>query len=156
VVLFSAVLLNAFGSALEVTSLTLNSPLHIPANTGQILTLYAQRPIVEKHQRYAFYHPSAEAFASMLMDLPYKIGNTIIFNLTLYFMTNLRREPGPFFFFLLITFFLTLTMSMLFRTVASVSRTLSQAMAPAAILILAIVIFTGFAIPTRYMLGWSR
>ncbi|KAG9876303.1 hypothetical protein KCU94_g22517, partial [Aureobasidium melanogenum] len=47
-------------------------------------------------------------------------------------------------------------MSMLFRTIASVSRTLSQAMAPAAILILAIVIFTGFTIPTRYMLGWSR
>ncbi|KAI4786745.1 hypothetical protein E4T44_13802, partial [Aureobasidium sp. EXF-8845] len=136
--LFFAILMNAFGSALE------------------ILTLYAQRPIVEKHSRYALYHPSAEAFASMLTDLPYKVMNAIIFNLTLYFMTNLRREPGAFFFFLLISFFLTLTMSMLFRTIASVSRTLSQAMAPAAILILAIVIFTGFTIPTRYMLGWSR
>jgi ABC-type multidrug transport system permease subunit len=92
----------------------------------------------------------------MLTDMPYKIGNSIIFNLTLYFMTGLRREPGAFFFFLLITFFTTLAMSMLFRTIASVSRTLSQALAPAAILILAIIIFTGFAIPTRYMLGWSR
>ncbi|KAG9531363.1 putative ABC multidrug transporter, partial [Aureobasidium melanogenum] len=136
--LFFAILMNAFGSALE------------------ILTLYAQRPIVEKHSRYALYHPSAEAFASMLTDMPYKLMNAIIFNLTLYFMTNLRRAPGPFFFFLLVSFFLTLTMSMLFRTIASVSRTLSQAMAPAAILILAIVIFTGFTIPTRYMLGWSR
>ncbi|KAF2401005.1 pleiotropic drug resistance protein PDR [Trichodelitschia bisporula] len=136
--LFFAILLNAFGSALE------------------ILTLYAQRPIVEKHSRYAFYHPSAEAFASMLTDMPYKIANAIFFNLVLYFMTNLRREPGAFFFFLLVSFTLTLTMSMFFRTLASVSRTLSQAMVPAAILILAIVIFTGFAIPTRYMLGWSR
>lgn len=136
--LFFSVLLNAFGSALE------------------ILTLYAQRPVVEKHARYAYYHPSAEAFASMLTDLPYKILNSITFNLTLYFMTNLRREPGPFFFFLLVSFFLTLAMSMLFRTIASVSRTLSQALTPAAILILAIVSFTGFAIPTRYMLGWSR
>jgi ATP-binding cassette subfamily G (WHITE) protein 2 (PDR) len=92
----------------------------------------------------------------MLTDLPYKIANSIMFNLVLYFMTNLRREPGPFFFFVLISFFLTLTMSMLFRFIASVSRTLAQAMAPAAIIILAIVIFTGFAIPTRYMLGWSR
>ncbi|KAJ9635209.1 Multidrug resistance protein [Coniosporium tulheliwenetii] len=137
-ILFFAVLLNAFGSALE------------------ILTLYAQRPIVEKHARYALYHPSAEAWASMLTDMPYKIGNAIFFNLTLYFMANLRREPGPFFFFLLISFFLTLTMSMLFRTIASVSRTLSQAMAPAAILILAIVIYTGFTIPRPYMLGWAR
>ncbi|KAK4549777.1 hypothetical protein LTR36_005078 [Oleoguttula mirabilis] len=137
-VLFFAVLMNAFGSALE------------------ILTLYAQRPIVEKHSRYAFYHPSAEAVASMLTDMPYKIMNAITFNLTLYFMVNLRREPGPFFFFVFISFIMTLTMSMLFRCIASLSRTLSQAMAPAAIIILAIVIFTGFAIPTRYMLGWCR
>jgi ABC-type multidrug transport system ATPase subunit len=136
--LFFAILMNAFGSALE------------------ILTLYAQRPIVEKHARYALYHPSAEAFASMLTDMPYKIFNTITFNITLYFLTNLRREPGAFFFFLLISFFLTLVMSMLFRTIASVSRTLSQALAPAAILILAIVIYTGFAIPVNYMLGWAR
>lgn len=42
----------------------------------------------------ASYHPSAEAFASMLTDMPYKIVNAIIFNLTIYFMTNLRREVG--------------------------------------------------------------
>ncbi|ETN41430.1 uncharacterized protein HMPREF1541_03366 [Cyphellophora europaea CBS 101466] len=136
--LFFAILMNAFGSALE------------------ILTLYAQRPIVEKHQRYALYHPSAEAFASMLTDMPYKICNAITFNLVIYFMTNLRRTPQAFFFFLLISFMLTLVMSMMFRTIASVSRSLSQALAPAAILILAIVIYTGFAIPTTYMLGWSR
>ena len=137
-VLFFAVLVNAFGSALE------------------ILTLYDQRPIVEKHSRYALYHPSAEAFASMLTDMPYKIMNSIIFNLTLYFMAGLRRTPGAFFFFWFTSFLVTLTMSMFFRTVAATSRTHSQAMAPAALLILAIVIFTGFVVPTPYMLGWCR
>nr|POF16536.1 zeb2-regulated abc transporter 1 [Quercus suber] len=137
-VLFFAILMNAFGSALE------------------ILTLYAQRPIVEKHSRYALYHPSAEAFASMLTDMPYKIMNAITFNLALYFMVNLRREPGAYFFFMFVSFITTLVMSMLFRTIASFSRTLAQAMAPAALIILAIVIFTGFAIPVNYMLGWCR
>ncbi|KAF2866968.1 putative multidrug resistance ABC transporter [Massariosphaeria phaeospora] len=136
--LFFAILMNAFGSALE------------------ILTLYAQRPIVEKHSRYALYHPSAEAFASMLTDMPYKILNAITFNLVLYFMTNLRREPGRFFFFVLISFTLTLTMSMFFRSIASCSRSLVQALAPAAILILGLVMYTGFAIPPNYMLGWSK
>ncbi len=136
--IFFAILLNAFGSALE------------------ILTLYAQRAIVEKHSRYALYHASAEAFASMLTDIPYKVANAVIFNLTLYFMTNLRREPGPFFFFLLTSFIATLVTSMIFRTIAACSRTLEQALAPAAILILVVVIYTGFAIPTTYMLGWSR
>jgi ABC-type multidrug transport system permease subunit/ABC-type multidrug transport system ATPase subunit len=92
----------------------------------------------------------------MLCDLPYKVSNAIIFNLTLYFMTNLRREPGPFFFFLLISFANVLVMSMIFRTIASASRTLFQALVPAAILILSLVIFTGFVLPTRYMLGWCR
>ncbi|KAF2734272.1 putative multidrug resistance ABC transporter [Polyplosphaeria fusca] len=136
--LFFAILMNAFGSALE------------------ILTLYAQRSIVEKHSRYALYHPSAEAFASMLMDMPYKILNAITFNLVLYFMTNLRREPGPYFFFVLISFTLTLVMSMFFRSIASLSRSLVQALAPAAILILGLVMYTGFTIPKRYMLGWSK
>lgn len=92
----------------------------------------------------------------MLTDLPYKICNAITFNLTLYFMTNLNRHPGNFFFFVLISFMLTLVMSMLFRTIASVSRTLSQALAPAAILILAIIIYTGFALPVPNMRGWAR
>ncbi|KAH7133701.1 ABC-2 type transporter-domain-containing protein [Dactylonectria macrodidyma] len=136
--LFVAILTNAFASALE------------------ILTQYAQRPIVEKHVRYAFYHSSAEAFASILVDMPYKILNSILYNLVLYFMTNLRREPGPFFFFLLVSFFMVLAMSGIFRTIGSISRTLSQAMVPASILILALVIFAGFAIPVDYMLGWCR
>jgi ATP-binding cassette subfamily G (WHITE) protein 2 (PDR) len=55
-----------------------------------------------KHNRYALYHPSAEALSSLIVDLPYKITNSLVVNSTLYFMTNLRREPGPFFFFLLI------------------------------------------------------
>lgn len=136
--LFFACLMNAFASALE------------------ILTLYAQRPIVEKHARYALYHPSAEAISSMICDLPYKVVNAIIFNLTLYFMTNLRREVGPFFFFLLISFSNVMVMSMIFRTIGSATRTLFQALVPAAILILSLVIFTGFVLPTRYMLGWCR
>ena len=136
--LFFAVLLNAFSSALE------------------ILTLYAQRPIVEKQARYAMYHPFAEAVASMLCDMPYKLTNAVTFNIPLYFLTNLRREPGAFFVFLLFSIITTLTMSMLFRTIAASSRTLSQALVPAAILILGLVIYTGFTIPTRNMLGWSR
>ncbi|PKS10963.1 hypothetical protein jhhlp_002722 [Lomentospora prolificans] len=136
--IFFACLMNAFSSALE------------------ILTLYAQRPIVEKHARYALYHPSAEAVASMLVDMPYKVMNCIAFNVVLYFMTNLKREPGAFFFFLLMSFWTVLAMSMIFRTIASASRTLSQAMVPAAILILGLVIFTGFVIPIDYMLGWCR
>ncbi|KAF2270328.1 ABC transporter-like protein [Lojkania enalia] len=59
--LLFAILLPAFASALE------------------ILTLYAQRPILEKQSKYAFYHSFAEAVASMMFDLPNKIGTAIGF-----------------------------------------------------------------------------
>lgn len=71
-------------------------------------------------------------------------------------MTNLRRTPGHFFVFFLFTLTVTLAMSMFFRSIASLSRTLSQALAPTAIFILALVIYTGFAIPVSYMHPWFR
>ncbi|KAM0418796.1 hypothetical protein ACHAPT_012306 [Fusarium lateritium] len=141
VLLFFIVIMNAFSSILE------------------IMTLYAKRKVVEKQVRYAFYHPSAEALSAMVMDLPYKILNAIILNCVLYFMCNLRREAGVFFFFLLVSFTLTLTMSMLFRFIGSITKTIAQALAPASIILLALVLYTGFAIPVPYMqnwLGWLR
>lgn len=92
----------------------------------------------------------------MITDLPNKIGTTIVFDLTVYFMTNLRRTPGHFFVFFLFTFVCTLTMSMFFRSIGAMSRSLSQAMAPSAIFILALIIYTGFAIPVKDMHPWFR
>lgn len=92
----------------------------------------------------------------MLCDLPYKFANAVSFNLPLYFMANLKREPGAFFIFWLFSIMTTLTMSMVFRTFGAASRSLAQALVPAALLILGLVIYTGFIIPTKDMLGWSR
>lgn len=62
----------------------------------------------------------------MICDLPNKILTAIGFNLTLYFMTNLRRTPGHFLVFLLFSFTCALTMSMYFRCIAALSRTFPQ------------------------------
>jgi ABC-type multidrug transport system permease subunit len=51
---------------------------------------------------------------------------------------------------------MTLTMSNIFRTIASFTRTLSQAMVPASFAILALTIYTGFAIPISGMHPWFR
>ncbi|AOA61172.1 Plasma membrane ATP-binding cassette (ABC) transporter [Komagataella phaffii CBS 7435] len=136
--LFFAVLFNAFSSMLE------------------IMALFESRPIVEKHKKYALYHPSADALASIITELPPKILTSIAFNLIYYFMVNFRREPGRFFFYFLISNFATLFMSHIFRTLGAATKTLSEAMTPAALMLLAMVIYTGFVIPTPNMLGWSR
>ncbi|KAF5665036.1 putative ABC1 transport [Fusarium denticulatum] len=137
-IIFFSLMFNAFSSQLEV------------------LTIYAERPVVEKQNRYAFYHQSAQAVASYLCDLPYKIANMFVFNILVYFMANLRREPGPFFFFCLVTLLATLSQSAIFRTLASITRTPEQAMIPTALLSMGLMIYTGFTMPTAYMPDWSR
>ena len=118
--------------------------------------LWDQRPIVEKHYRYAFYHRSAEAVASMLCDLPNKFLLTTCFNVPFYFLANMRRTPAAFFTFYLFAFVSLLTGSMLYRTIGAMSRTLTASIAPGSIFILLLVIYTGFVLPIPSMRPWFR
>ncbi|KAF9766424.1 hypothetical protein IL306_001186 [Fusarium sp. DS 682] len=137
-VLFFAILFNGLSSALE------------------ILALYSQRPIVEKHARYALYRPLSESVSSIICDLPSKIISTLAFNVPIYFMANLRRDASSFFIFLLFGLTTTMTMSMILRTIAQSSKTVHQALVPAAIFIIGLVIYAGFVLPIRNMKGWLR
>ncbi|EGW33534.1 drug resistance protein 1 [Spathaspora passalidarum NRRL Y-27907] len=138
IALFFAVLFNAFASILE------------------IMSLFEARNIVEKHKKYALYRPSADALAGIVTELPTKLFMSMAFNFTFYFMINLRRDPGHFFYYWLMAITCTLVMSHLFRTIGAMATSFAQAMTPAAVLLLAMVIYTGFVITTREMLGWAR
>ena len=118
--------------------------------------LWEHRPIVEKHFRYALYHPAAEAISSMLCDLPNKLLLTTAFNIPFYFLANMRRTPGAFFTFYLFTFSSLLTGSMLFRTIGALSRSLTASIAPGANFILLLIIYTGFVVPIPSMHPWLR
>ncbi|KAF9000473.1 ABC-2 type transporter-domain-containing protein [Cyathus striatus] len=136
--LFFAVLMNAFASNLEV------------------LTVYEQRPIVEKHMRMAMYRPYADAVATFICDFPSKVASSLLSNIALYFMTNLRRTPRAFFTFYVFTLITIMVMSMIFRSIGASTRTVAQALAPSAVILLGLIVYTGFTIPIRDMLGWSR
>ncbi|GME93374.1 unnamed protein product [Ambrosiozyma monospora] len=122
----------------------------------EIFALYEARPIVEKHRQYGFYHPSAEAFASIFSEIPTKVITSTFFNITLYFMANLRRDAGHFFYYFFIGTLSLFIMSHMFRTIGSLTKSISEAMTPASLLVLAMSVYAGFIVPTNYMLGWSR
>ena len=107
----------------------------------------------------------------MICDLLNKIRTAIFFNLTHYFMIvssqpscvlycllthtqNLRRTLKAFFTFFLFSFTTTIAMSIIFRSISSLSCSLAQALAPAAVFILALIIYTSFTILTRDMHPW--
>ncbi|EQL02664.1 ATP-binding cassette transporter ABC1 [Ophiocordyceps sinensis CO18] len=135
-VLFLAVLMNALTAISEIS------------------TLYEQRPIVEKHNSYALYHPFTEAVAGIAADIPIKFVTSTVFNLVLYFMAGLRREPGPFFLYFLINFMSIFVFAALFRTLAAGTRNVAQALAYSGVLVLALVIYTGFAQRVPDMHPW--
>lgn len=72
-----------FDSALLFSALT--AMAEIPA-------LYAQRPIVLRHEHAALYHPFIEALALTLVDAPITLGIMIVFAIILYFMVGLQRS----------------------------------------------------------------
>ncbi|KAK5652958.1 hypothetical protein OQA88_9437 [Cercophora sp. LCS_1] len=135
-VLFMAILLNALTAIAEIDG------------------LYAQRPIVEKHHSYSFYHPAAEAAAGIVADIPMKFVTATVFNIVVYFLAGLRRTPDQFFLYFLISYISTFVMSAVFRTLAAITKTVSQAMALAGVLVLALVNFTGFTQPPPQMHPW--
>ncbi|EGX45830.1 hypothetical protein AOL_s00117g35 [Orbilia oligospora ATCC 24927] len=134
--LFFAILLNALGSITEINM------------------LYDQRPIVHKHNSYAFYHPWTEAAAGIVSDIPVKFVAAVAFNIVIYFLGGLSYEASKFFIFFLFSFITTLAMSAIFRTMAAATKTISQAMAFAGIMVLAIVIYTGYTITPPYQRKW--
>ncbi|AQZ16701.1 (ZYRO0D11858g) [Zygosaccharomyces parabailii] len=136
--MFFAILFNAFSSLLEIFS------------------LYEARPVTEKHKTYSLYRPSADAFASVLSEIPAKILTAVCFNIAFYFLVNFRRDAGRFFFYFLINIIAVFVMSHMYRCVGSLTKTLTEAMVPASILLLAMAMYTGFAIPKTKMLGWSK
>jgi ABC-type multidrug transport system ATPase subunit len=140
-VIFLAILFNALASISEISG------------------LYAQRPVVEKHNSYAFYHPATEAIAGVVADIPVKFIQAVVFNTVLYFLAQLRYTPGQFFLFFVVTYISTFVMAAIFRTTAAVTKTASQAMAGAGVLVLMLVIYTGFVIRIPEMkpcFGWIR
>lgn len=135
-VLYFAVLMNAL--------LTMN----------EIMQLYSQRPIVEKQAGYAFVHPFTESLASIIVDLPIKLMRVSGFTIILYFLANLRREPSQFFICWMFLILIVLAMSGIFRSLGAMTRSIGQAMALAGVMILCIVVYTGFTLPQPYMHPW--
>ncbi|KAK9451951.1 putative plasma membrane ATP-binding cassette transporter [Limtongia smithiae] len=137
-VLFFAILYNALTCMAEITA------------------SYAQRPIVLKQKYYSFYHPSAEALSSMLADLPIKLATIIVFDIILYFLANLKRTAGQFFYFVLFTVMVTYVMRNIFQTIAAMTKTIEVANAIAGLMLLSISIYAGYVIPRPSMHPWFK
>lgn len=63
---------------------------------AEIPALYSQRPIVNRHQKSALYHPFVEAMALTLVDVPITLSTSVVFSVIVYFMVGLQASAGQF------------------------------------------------------------
>lgn len=63
---------------------------------AEIPALFAQRPIVLRHQKAAMYHPFIEAAALTLVDIPITLVTLLIFAAILYEAVKLQQSASQF------------------------------------------------------------
>ncbi|KAJ7762052.1 pleiotropic drug resistance ABC transporter [Mycena maculata] len=126
------------------------------SSMAEIASLFAQRPIVLRQSKAALYHPFVEAIALTLVDLPITFTTTAVFSILLYFIVGLQRTAAQFFIFYLFLFTMAVTMKAFFRAIAAAFNSPATAQSVAGIVLLMLVIYTGYTIPKPSMIGALR
>lgn len=137
-VLFFALLYNSFTALSEITA-------------G-----YAQRPIVIRQRRFAMVHPSADAMANTLLDLPLRLFTLVFFDILIYFMTGLAYTADQFFVFFGFTALITYTMVAFFRCLAASTRSESLATMIGGLAVIDLALYAGYVIPRPSMVIWWK
>ncbi|KAJ7856447.1 pleiotropic drug resistance ABC transporter [Mycena olivaceomarginata] len=93
------------------------------SSMAEITSLFAQRPIILRHNKAALYHPFIEAVALTLVDIPITFFTTAVFGIVMYFIVGLQRTASQFFIFYLFLFTMSLAMKAFFRAIAAAFKT---------------------------------
>ncbi|PSN70792.1 ABC-transporter [Corynespora cassiicola Philippines] len=125
-------------------------------NFAEVVAQFSQRPIVDKHKSYGFYHPYIDALASLVSQWPLKAFNIIVFTIIVYLMAGLKREAGSLMLSILFIFINTLTMTTWFRFIAAVASSVETALATAGLSVIALSIYAGYIIPRPSMHSWFK
>ncbi|KAJ7492238.1 P-loop containing nucleoside triphosphate hydrolase protein [Mycena latifolia] len=121
---------------------------------GEMPSQMLGRPILRKQTSYSMYRPSAIAVANTLADLPFSAARVLVFNLPVYFMTNLNRSAGGFFTFHLFNYVAYLSMQGFFRTFGLICTNFDTAFRLAVFFIPNFIEYSGYIIPVVRMKRW--
>ncbi|KAI6120967.1 pleiotropic drug resistance ABC transporter [Pisolithus croceorrhizus] len=112
------------------------------------------RPIVNKQTSYGFYRPAAVVLANFFADIPIAAVRVFIFDVTIYFMTNLARSAGGFWTFHLFVYTGYLAMQGFFRTLGLICANFDSAFRLVTLFLPNMMQYTGYTIPMFSMKRW--
>ncbi|KAJ5168761.1 CDR ABC transporter [Penicillium canariense] len=123
---------------------------------AELTAAFESRPILMKHKSFSFYRPAAYALAQVVVDVPLVFIQVVLFDIIVYFMSNLARTASQFFINLLFIFILTMTMYSFFRALGALCASLDIATRLTGVAIQALVVYTGYLIPPWKMHPWLK
>ncbi|GJJ69567.1 ATP-binding cassette, subfamily G (WHITE), member 2, SNQ2 [Entomortierella parvispora] len=112
------------------------------------------RPILYKHKGFAMYRPAAFAISQICIDIPLVIVQILLFSVVLYFMAGLQRTFVKWLLFCVILFICAMCMTAFFRMWAAVSATFDAASRNSGLILLALILYSGYMIPYQSMHPW--
>lgn len=88
--------------------------------------------------------------------MPLVLVQVLIFDLVVYFMSDLARTPSQFFISLLILWIITMSMYSFFRALGALCKSLDTATQLTGVAIQALIVYTGYLIPPQKMHPWFK
>lgn len=118
--------------------------------------LFSDKPILNKQYGYSMYRPSAELLAKQIVSFPVRLLGVICFSLIIYFLSNMKQEPGAFFTYFLFVNMVVVAVNALFTLLASFMPTLALANAINGVAMLACVMYSSYMIQRPSMHWWFK
>ncbi|AGO10578.1 AaceriABR125Cp [[Ashbya] aceris (nom. inval.)] len=115
---------------------------------------FSNRPILQKHKMYTLYHPSAEALASTISALAFRMIALTLFLIVLYFLSGLTVQAWRFFSIYLFLVLAAEGINAMFEVITALSNSLSQANAVAGLVMFGISIYSTYMIQKPSMHPW--
>lgn len=121
-----------------------------------VVPAFANRPILMRQQNYMFYHPSLDILSSVIVGLPIQVFSTILFAVVIYFLSDLKREPGPFFTFVLFINLTAQVINALFQMFLACLKTVASALALCGLNFMSMVLYCSYMIQRPSMVPWFK
>ncbi|KAL0563795.1 ATP-binding cassette transporter snq2, partial [Marasmius crinis-equi] len=118
---------------------------------SEIPALFAQRPIVLRHMKFALHHPWIDQAALFLVDFPITLLQLTAFSVMVYELVQLQQSFGQFLVFLIIIVSVALAMKGWFRAVSAAFITEAPAQSLAGVSVIAFALYAGYMLPKESM-----
>lgn len=123
---------------------------------ASITALFENKPIINKQRGYTLYHPSAQIIAGQISDFPARFIGILAFSIPLYFLSNLKREAGAFFSFVLFSNVAVQAVNSFFTLLASLTPDINSAHALTGVFVMMMILYSSFLIQRPSMYWWFK